>query len=187
MTYIEKQLEELNEKLDPFLRECYVGRGPDLVPTIRKLENKLRPVQKENIDMELNKEATESEKKLKRHLKDCERDVLHLRIVWKAIYDLLKIGAKGNNPECRGMIVSLLLWVKNENKSLETDGSKEAKKDVEVVNSWLDETSDSKDMSTVSFMQLRVIVDLNEIPIDKQRNLSEVVELLLMMELGQFI
>ena len=57
MTYIEKQLEELNERLDPFLRECYVGRGPDLVPTIRKLENKLTPVQKENI--ELNKEATE--------------------------------------------------------------------------------------------------------------------------------
>ncbi len=152
MTYIEKQLEELNEKFEPFLRECYVGRGPDLVPTIRKLENKLTPVQKENIEQELNREAIESEKKLKRHLKDCERDVLHLRIVWKAIYDLLKIGAKGNSPECRGMIVSLLLWVKKENKSLEDD-TKDSKKDVEVVNSWLDETSDSKDMSTVCAFQ----------------------------------
>ena len=147
MTYIEKQLEELNERLDPFLRECYVGRGPDLVPTIRKLENKLTPVQKENIEVELNKEATESEKKLKRHLKDCERDVLHLRILWKSIYEYLKIGAKGNNPECRGMIVSLLLWVKSENKSIESD-SKESKKDTDT--DWLDETSDSKDMSTVS-------------------------------------
>ena len=150
MTYIEKQLEELNEKLDPFLRECYVGRGPDLVPTIRKLENKLRPVQKEQIELDLNKEASESEKKLKRHLKDCERDVLHLRIVWRAIYEYLKIGAKGNNPECRGMIVSLLLWVKSENKSIESD-SKDPKKDADTSNSWLDETSDSKDMSTVNF------------------------------------
>ena len=45
------------------------------------------------------------------------------------------------------MIVSLLLWVKSENKSIESD-SKESKKDTDT--DWLDETSDSKDMSTVS-------------------------------------